>query len=265
MKKYIRLTLCTVISMLALSACSTVSNPSCDKSANSGTPIFNGKNLDGWEIYISKRGVDKDPNGVFRVVDGELVISGEEFGGIISKEDFENFKIVLEFKWRGDTHGKRAKKARDSGLLFASNGEYGSCFGSWINGLEVNIIEGAIGDFIHAAPTAKNDFYMISEINPQTGEYMRGGKKAEKLPAIRRIGRNPEWKDVIDAKDTNGLEKPVGEWNRLECTFKDGKVDVFLNGKHVNHLDDYFPRKGKLQIQSEGAGIVYRKIDVEKL
>ena len=230
--------------------------------------VFNGKNLDGWDIFFANRKVNENPNNLVSVKNGELVFSGKEFGGIATKTEFENFRIVVEYKWRGDTHADRKTKARDSGLLFASKGEFGSCYGAWINSLEVNIIEGATGDFILAMQNS-DDFTMVSEVNSSTGEYQKGGlpiiaNKAN-FVAIRRIGRDANWQDKINAKDLNNLEKGVGQWNRLECVFKNGEVDVFLNGVFVNHLDNYFPRVGKLQLQSEGAGIVFRKVEIQPL
>ena len=68
----------------------------------------------------------------------------------------------------------------------------------------------------------------------------------------RKVNENPN--NLVSVKN--------GE---LECVFKNGEVDVFLNGVFVNHLDNYFPRVEKLQLQSEGAEIVFRKVEVQPL
>lgn len=60
--------------------------------------LFNGKDLSGWYIFLKEKGVNNDPNGVFTVKDGNIVISGEEFGCITTEDEFENYKLTVEFK-----------------------------------------------------------------------------------------------------------------------------------------------------------------------
>jgi hypothetical protein len=54
----------------------------------------------------------------------------------------------------------------------------------------------------------------------------------------------------------------VGEWNRLECIVKDDEITVILNGVEVNHAQNVKPSRGKIQVQSEGAEIFFRKIEL---
>ena len=54
--------------------------------------LFNGENLDGWEIH----GTEK-----WYVENGELVCESgpdEEYGYLSTKEHFDNFELELEFK-----------------------------------------------------------------------------------------------------------------------------------------------------------------------
>src|SRR5690606_25154530 len=85
--------------------------------------LFNGKNLDGWYTFIKDRGKDSDIKKVFTVKDGMIRISGEEYGCITTNEEFENYKLVVEFKWGEETFDPRIDKARDSGILLHSQGE----------------------------------------------------------------------------------------------------------------------------------------------
>ena len=61
------------------------------------------------------------------------------------------------------------------------------------------------------------------------------------------------------------MEKPVGEWNLLECIVVGDDVTVFLNGTLVNHATNVKPKKGRLQIQSEGAEMWVRKAELTSL
>ena len=110
--------------------------------------MFNGKNLDGWYTFIKDRGKNVDPKKVFTVKNGMIRISGEEFGCITSNDEFENYKITVEYKWGEITYEPRVDKARDSGLLLHSIGEDGGSDGTWMHSIECQIIEGGTGDFI---------------------------------------------------------------------------------------------------------------------
>ncbi len=61
--------------------------------------LFNGENLDGWYTFIKDRGRDNDPKNVFTVKIGIIHISGEEWGCITTNKEFENYKLVVEYKW----------------------------------------------------------------------------------------------------------------------------------------------------------------------
>jgi len=67
---------------------------------------------------------------------------------------------------------------------------------------------------------------------------------------------------VIKKKDN---EKPSGEWNRIEVIADKGKCTHIVNGVIVNEATDASLRSGRILIQSEGAEIYYRKIDIKEL
>ena len=59
------------------------------------------------------------------------------------------------------------------------------------------------------------------------------------------------------------VEFPVGEWNTLKVVADGDELTYFLNGILVNKATDVKPSRGRIQIQSEGAEIFFRKIDME--
>ena len=78
--------------------------------------LFNGKDLHGWDTWIGPPlddagkklsetpvGLNNDPNHVFTIVkdQGENVIriSGENWGGISTKKEYQDFHLQLLFKW----------------------------------------------------------------------------------------------------------------------------------------------------------------------
>jgi hypothetical protein len=235
---------------------------SCDPAIK----LFNRKNLDGFYTFLQDRGRDTDPKNVFTVQDGMIRISGEEWGCITTNNEYENYRLVIEFKWGETTHEPRANKARDSGILLHSQGEDGGRGGIWMHSIECQIIEGGTGDFIVvgdgsdqfqitcnvAAEKQGDSFIFQSDGNAETIQQGR----------INWLKRDPEWSDVLGFRGKNDFEKPLGEWNILVCEAFGGDLTIYLNGMLVNHATDVKPTKGRIQIQSEAAEIFFRRVDL---
>lgn len=229
--------------------------------------LFNGKNLDGWYTFIKGRGKNSDSLEVFSVKDGVLRISGEEWGCITTNDEFENYRIILEFKWGGKTWGKRAEKARDSGLLLHSVGDDGAFDGAWKYSIECNIIEGGVGDFIVVGDGSKK--YELTSLavagkeeNTFRFDPKNGAPSSIKKGRIDWFGRDPNWKDVLNFRGKNDIESPFGEWTTIECVCFGDKIDTYVNGVLVNSAYNVSPSKGQIQIQSEGAEMLVRKIEL---
>ena len=269
MKKPILLFLILTLVMLFITETSFIritdpSGPERKNTKKSDLQLFNGKNLDGWYTFIRERGKNVDPKKVFTVKNGMIRISGEEFGCITSNDEFENYKIIVEFKWGEITYAPRADKARDSGLLLHSVGEDGGSDGTWMHSIECQIIEGGTGDFI-VVGDGSNKFSITCPVAPdkQGGSYVyqpSGNKATINSGRINWFARDPEWKDSKGFRGAKDIEKPVGKWNKIECIVKDKEIFIYLNGTLVNHAVDVQPQKGRIQIQSEGAEIFFRQI-----
>jgi len=231
--------------------------------------LFNGRNLDGWYTYIKEKGKNTDPLNVFTVNNGMIRISGEEFGCITTNDEFENYKLTVKFKWGDQTYSPRTDKTRDSGILLHSVGEDGASSGTWMYSIECQIIEGGTGDFI-VVGDGSTKYSITSPVAPekQGNSYIfkpEGSKVTINSGRINWFGRDPEWKDVKDFRGRNDIEKPVGKWNKIECIVKGNEIHNYLNGVLVNQAFDVKPQKGKIQIQSEGAEIFFKKIIITPL
>jgi hypothetical protein len=196
-------------------------------------------------------------------------ISGEEFGCITSNDEFENYKITVEYKWGEITHEPRVDKARDSGLLLHSVGEDGGSDGTWMHSIECQIIEGGTGDFIVVGDGSR-DYSITCPVAPekQGSSYIyqpSGNMVTINSGRINWFARDPGWKDVKGFRGAKDIEKPVGKWNKIECLVKDREIHIYLNGTLVNHAVNAEPHKGRIQIQSEGAEIFFKRIVLEKL
>ena len=230
--------------------------------------LFNGKDLKGWYTFLKGRGKNNDPLNVFTVKDGMLHISGEEWGCITTKKEFENYKLTVEYKWAGPTHAPRADNARDCGILIHSKGEDGGYDATWMNSIECQIIEGGTGDFIVVGNRTPEFSITATAADEKQGSsylFKPDGKPATiQGGRINWYGRDPGWKDVKGFRGAQDVEKPVGEWNTMECIAKGDEIMIYLNGVLVNHATNVHPRKGKIQIQSEAAEIIFRKVELTR-
>ena len=228
--------------------------------------LFNGQNLDGWYTFLKDQGKNNDVKKVFTVRDGMIQISGEEYGCITTMKEYHNYHLIAEFKWGTRTFAPRIDKARDSGILLHSTGEDGAFAGTWMHSIECQIIEGGTGDLLVVGDGSER-FSLTSPVAAEKqGEsyiFQSSGNPATIYKGrIDRLGRDPNWRDVKGFRDPNGFEKPVGEWNRLECIVNNGQIEIILNGTLVNSAIKTKPQKGRIQIQSESAEIFFRKIEL---
>ena len=82
---------------------------------------------------------------------------------------------------------------------------------------------------------------------------------------INWFNRDSNRKDVKGFRGAADIENPVGEWNKIECIAQNGELFIYLNSKLVNYAVNVEPQKGRIQIQSEGAEIFFRRIDLTPL
>lgn len=233
-----------------------------------GKPVleFNGKDLSGFYTW-SREHKREDPNKVFTVQDGMIRISGQEYGAITTNDEFDNYHLITEWKWGRKTWPPRVDKSRDSGILLHCVGEDGAAGGIWMESIECQIIEGGCGDLLMVGGKGKPSLTCEVRIGPDKQFYYEKGA----IPITRDAGRynwwgrDPAWKDVLGVRGSRDVEKPTGEWNRIEVVCQGGTITNIVNGFVVNVGTKSSVMRGKLQFQSEGAEIFFRKIEVRPL
>lgn len=228
------------------------------------TKLFNGRDLTGFYTWLREHKYD-DPNKVFTVVNGAVRISGEEWGGLTTKSEYRDYHLIVEWKWGGATHGDRTTKARDSGILVHGAGPDGAGNGGiWLESYESQIIEGGTGDILVVSPGGRLFLTADTRTGPDGQPYwQRGGTPVKKdRGRINWYARDPQWKDVAGFRGSVSVEKPLGRWNRSEVICKGDRVTNKLNGKVMAEAYGLSRSEGKIQIQSEGAEILIRRIEL---
>lgn len=235
-------------------------------SAKEPVKLFDGKDISKWYTFLKDHKVDKDPNGTFTVKEGVLRISGQDFGGLVTRDEYSNYVVEVEYTWGGKVWPGRDKTARDSGLIVHSTGENGAVGGSWLNGYQCNMIEGGTGDISITGGDKSYRFKAEAEERPagkKPGWYWKEGAASREFAPGQRLlwsAKDPNWENVLGFRGKNDVEKPVKEWNKLVVTMKGDTMTVELNGATLTKATNLSVTKGKVQIQSEGSEVLFRKI-----
>lgn len=256
------------------------------QSANSASfePLFNGRDLSGWETYLgipevptlpfdpfgnwpAPIGRGEDPTGVYSVVneDGEpaIRISGEIWGALISQREFENYHLRLQYKWGTARFAPRDEAPPNTGLLYHSVGRDGAFWSYWMRSAEFEIMEGRTGDFTSVdgvTGVARTDWdrstgYPWQRYAPEASETALGG-------AVFRVAMSADF------------EKPVGEWNQLDLYVLGDAAVHSVNGEVVFRVTELAHdvdgqsvplTRGALQFQSEGAEVFFRNIKIRAI
>ena len=66
-------------------------------------------------------------------------------------------------------------------------------------------------------------------------------------------------------KRQESTEKPAGEWNSMRVRCEGNKVTVWVNGTLMNEATNLSTTKGAICLQSEGAPIHFRKVELVPL
>lgn len=242
-------------------------------------PLLNGRDLSLWYTWLTDDR-HEDPRHVFTVQpDGMLRISGDGFGGLITRDEYANYHLVIEYRWGTETWRTRKDRARDGGLLLHCQGPDGNFGGTkdmpgpWMTSVECQIIEGGVGDILVLQGKDENGETMTASATctirrDRDGEAVwspDGEKQTFTKGRINWFGRDPDWKDVLGFRGKDDVESPGQEWTRLECYCAGDTLTYVVNGVVVNRATEVVPRQGKILLQTEGAEMFVRKLELRPL
>lgn len=248
------------------------------------------KELSQWDNYLSFRypegyddevlvdkdgnpippiGLNKDSFGVFTIIEENkepvLKVSGEIYGCVFTKREFENYHFRLKVKWGDKKWHPRRNLLKDSGIMYHSIGPLGAeGWRSWMLSQEFQIMEGHFGDFWSQANSAIDIRAFIPEyiMNPV----------ADKSQPFLPMGEGEEVPGYC-MRSAN-YEKPDGEWNTLELICFENKsihivnghvVMILRNSRYVEDGAKIPMNKGKIQLQSEACEVFYKDIEIRQL
>jgi Domain of Unknown Function (DUF1080) len=200
-------------------------------------PLFNKVDLAGWHADVPARDTAPSLASPFRVTNGLLVVDGEPRGHLITDSVFRNYRLELEYRFSG--------KAGNAGVLIHSSTPR-ALYAMFPKSVEVQMESGNAGDF----------WCIVEDITVPD--------------MLRRRGPRENW-GITEGKGrrithlVDGMEKPLGEWNRIVVEAVGRTISVWVNGTMVNRGTNATADRGQIAIQSEGAPVEIRSVELTPL
>jgi len=196
-------------------------------------PLFNGVDLSGWVD------VNTSPD-TWHVRDGLLVCTGKPIGVMRSEKQYENF--ILHIEWR------HMEAGGNSGVFAWSDGSVPK--GRRLpRGMEVQMLE-----------LEWVNIHKKKDGTPQPIAYVHG--ELFGANGLKTIPDNPRGSR---SKSLENRCRGKGQWNVYDVVCVDGVVKLSVNGKFVNGVRRSSIKKGYLCLESEGAEIHFRNIQIMEL
>ena len=189
------------------------------------TPLFNGRDLAGWE-YVGSPATDiavactVGPNGV-------VAAAGKPVGYITTTATHANFRLHAEWRWPD-------KPGNGGVLLHISSGPKDR---AWPLCYQVQLKSKAAGDLLP----------------------MAGATFTEPLTSA------PGAATLIKAHVAPDSEKPAGEWNTCDIICRGDTIEVSINGVAQNRVTGCSLAAGPLGFQFEGAPFELREVSLTPL
>ena len=216
--------------LFLLSACGQKEQPKSES-------LFNGTDLSGWHADVPAMDNNPDTINPFIVRNGLLVSLGDPRGHLITDEEFENYRLEVEYRF-ADAPGNCGV------LVHASTPR--ALYDMFPKSMEVQMEHTNAGDF----------WCIVEDITVPNMEERRGPQEEWGITEgkARRI-----------KKLTESVENPVGEWNNMVVECVADEVKVWVNDVLVNYGYNCTAQKGQLALQAEGSEVEFRKIEIRPI
>ncbi len=188
--------------------------------------LFNGKNLDGWTIFVDESIIS--PEEFFYVNDGMIECVGVPMGYLRTIKEYSNYNLHIEWRY--------PEEPTNSGVFLHTSGpdliwpahyqgqlKYQNAGDFIVHGVGVSA---TIGDTVYVSSDTLKP--LIPKLNP-----------------------------------TN--ENPAGEWNSYDITCNGSTIELRVNGLLQNTATNCSLTRGGIGLQAEGSKIQYRNLWIEPI
>ncbi|MDQ6481251.1 DUF1080 domain-containing protein [Dyadobacter sp. LHD-138] len=227
--------------------------------------LFNGKNLDGWDIKIRGNDLNDNFGNTFRVEDGKMVVRYDQYddfkrkyGHIFYKEDFSYYRVAVEYRFVGEQAPKGEGWAwRNSGIMV--QGQPAATMGK-DQDFPISIEVQLLGGDGKKRPTC-------NLCTPGTNVEMNGKLVTQHcVNSTSKTFDGDQWvrAEVLVLGDSliqhfaNG--EKVLEYNKPQMgggSVSGNDAALMINGKLLDH--------GSISLQSESHPVEFRKVEILNL
>ena len=221
--------------------------------------LFNGKDLNDWQIKIRHHKLNDNYNNTFRVIDGVIQVRydqytnfDEQFGHLFYKEPYSSYLIGVEYRFVGDQVNQGPGWAyRNSGIMIHGQDPTTMTLDQdFPNSIEVQLLGG----------NGKDERSTANLCTPGT-QYEKDGK-------------------TIKQHCTNSTSKTYhgDQWTRVEVlVIKDSLIVHYVNGEEVMRytkpqldpvngaIEGELLKSGSISLQSESHPVDFRKVEIVDL
>lgn len=233
------------------------------------TPLFNGRDLDGWYTFLQKHGKDSDPDRVITIEGGAIHLykhaadgSRVVMGYIGTRKEYGDYHLRVQYRWGEKKFEPRYKMKRDAGLYYHILGPDAV----WPRALQFQVEQTNVGDLI-----ALHGFQLESWIDPKTrnepmSTFLAAG--AGGVPRVLGGDQDGYQKHLAGEHEIEG-------WNTAEVIARGDTTTHVLNGKVVNRGRNVrlvdparggTPRpitRGRIALEIEAAEIYFRNVEIK--
>ncbi len=212
---------------------------SCSLGLTAPQILFDGKNLDSWDMKPGHEGHWKIEGDALHY-DGKSTAKDKN---LWSKDSYGDLVLKLEWRWAGEAHGKRKRPVLDPSTGEAKKDGNG-----------------------------KPMMVLVDELD--SGIYLRGNSASQvnlwnwpcgsgEVYGYRTNKRHPQEIRAALTPKVNA-DKPIGEWNEMVITLKGDRLTVVNNGNEVISKAQLpgVPEKGKIALQHHGSAIEFKNITI---
>lgn len=254
----------------ALTSPAVAAEPQPAIAATAWRPLFNGKNLDGWYLFLQKAERDQDPERVVTIEDGAIhaykhARNGVEvpMGYIGTNDSHANYHLRLKYKWGHKQFKPRYLYKPDAGIYYHHVGQDVV----WPQALQCQVELNGVGDLLTVGA-----IQVDTTIDPksQTEEWQ------EFLPASAGgVPYTTTGRGVTYTRKSHNYEHDG--WNTVDLICQGASAAQLVNGHLVNlctnirTVDPADPSKttpltgGRILLEFEATEMFYRDVEIRSL
>jgi hypothetical protein len=233
-------------------------------------PLFNGKNLDGWYLFLQKSPRDQDPTRVVTIEDGAIHAykhdrNGAEvvMGYLGTKEEFSNYHLRFEYRWGKNQFKPRYLYKPDAGVYFHHVTEDLV----WPQALQCQVELNGVGDLLTVGR-----IQVDTTVDPKT--------------------KTDEWQEYLDPSEGGVAHTTKGQgvsytrkrenherdgWNQVDVICQGTAAAILVNGHLVTRCSNIRQQystdpsrwvpldRGRILLEFEATEMYYRKIAIRQL